>query len=262
MSDTNTEAPNGNKAAIVIEDVHYAITGKQILDGVSCSVSKGAILSVMGMSGCGKTTLLHCLGGLLSPTSGQIYVDGDPIVGLRERELNDVRQKMGMVFQYAALFDSLTVYENVAFGLRRRRNLKEAEIQRIVKEKLAIAAVSGTELLYPSELSGGMAKRVGLARALAMEPEILLYDEPTSGLDPVVASVIDEQIMRTRDKLGVTSVVVSHNVSSVMRMSDLVAVLDKGRIRALGTPEAIRATVDPMVRQFIEGRTQGPIEVA
>ena len=248
--------------AIILEDVRYKVSGKEVLKGVSFSIPKGEILSVMGMSGCGKTTLLHCLGGLTAPTSGQIYIDGDPIVGLREQELNRVREKMGMVFQYAALFDSLTVYENVAFGLRRRRHLKEAEIQRIVKEKLTVAAVSGTERLYPAELSGGMAKRVGLARALAMEPAILLYDEPTSGLDPVVASLIDEQIMRTRDQLGVTSVVVSHNVQSVMRMSDHVAVLHDGQIKAFGTPDEIRATTDPIVRQFIEGRTSGPIELA
>jgi phospholipid/cholesterol/gamma-HCH transport system ATP-binding protein len=256
------EMPGSGQPAIVIKDVHYEIAGKQVLKGVSCNVCKGEILSIMGVSGCGKTTLLHCIGGLLAPTSGQIYIEDNPIVGLSERDLNRVREKMGMVFQYAALFDSLTVFENVAFGLRRRRKLNEPEIQRIVKEKLAIAAVSDTERLYPAELSGGMAKRVGLARALAIEPGILLYDEPTSGLDPIVASVIDEQIMRTRDHLGVSSVVVSHSVSSVMHMSDKVALLHDGQIKALGSPEEIRSSNDPFVRQFIEGRAQGPIKVA
>lgn len=262
MTETPEEPSTTGRPAIEIENIHYRISGKDILNGISFTVKRGEILSVMGMSGCGKTTLLHCIGGLSAPTSGQIMIEGEPIVGLREQELNRVREKMGMVFQYAALFDSLTVFENVAFGLRRRRRLKESEIRNIVAEKLAAAAVPGTERLYPAELSGGMAKRVGLARALALEPRILLYDEPTSGLDPVVASVIDEQIMRTRDNLGVTSVVVSHNVPSVMRMSDHVAVLHEGQLKALGTPDEIRSTSDPLVRQFIEGRTTGPIEVA
>lgn len=248
--------------AIRLEDVKFSVPGKDILKGVSFTVNRGEIISVMGMSGCGKTTLLHCLGGLTHPSSGQIYIGDSPIVGMRERELNTVREKMGMVFQYAALFDSLTVYENVAFGLRRRRKLPEAEISRIVTEKLSLAAVPGTEKLHPSELSGGMAKRVGLARALAMEPDILLYDEPTSGLDPVVASVIDEQIMSMRDQLGVTSVVVSHSVPSVFRMSDRIVMLHEGLVREFGTPDEIKNSSDEIVRQFIEGRTSGPIEVA
>ncbi|MDR3708381.1 MAG: ABC transporter ATP-binding protein [Capsulimonadaceae bacterium] len=262
MSTTASDVQGGDRPAIVVDDVRYRVPGKEILKGVTLSVEKGAILSVMGMSGCGKTTLLHCLGGLTTPTSGQITICGKPIVGLRERELNEVRESMGMVFQYAALFDSLTVFENVAFGLRRRKRLPEKEIRRIVTEKLALAAVSGTENMYPAELSGGMAKRVGLARALAMEPTILLYDEPTSGLDPIVVSVIDEQIMRTRDQVGVTSIVVSHNVQSVFRMSDHVAMLHEGQLRAFGTVDEIRNSTDPTVRQFIEGRTTGPIEVA
>ncbi len=254
--------PIEDAAAIRLEDVKYSVPNKDILKGISFEVKRGAILSVMGMSGCGKTTLLHCLGGLSSPTSGEIFIGDAQIVGMRERELNRVRESMGMVFQYAALFDSLTVFENVAFGLRRRKKLKEAEIKRIVGEKLTLAAVPGTERLYPAELSGGMAKRVGLARALAMEPSILLYDEPTSGLDPVVASVIDEQIISMRDKLGVTSVVVSHNMQSVFRMSDHIVMLHEGQLKAFGTPDEIRNSSDPIVQQFVEGRTTGPIELA
>ncbi|HEY3332846.1 MAG TPA: ATP-binding cassette domain-containing protein [Capsulimonadaceae bacterium] len=259
---TDETAQPSDQIAIRLDDVKFSVSGKDILKGVSFSVDKGEIVSVMGMSGCGKTTLLHCLGGLTHPTSGQIYIGDNAIVGMPERELNKVRESMGMVFQYAALFDSLTVFENVAFGLRRRRKLSEADITRIVKEKLALAAVPGTERLHPSELSGGMAKRVGLARALALEPTILMYDEPTSGLDPVVASVIDEQIISMRDQLGVTSVVVSHNVSSVFRMSDHIAMLHEGHLWAFGTPDEIRNSPDPVVQQFIEGRTSGPIEVA
>jgi phospholipid/cholesterol/gamma-HCH transport system ATP-binding protein len=154
------------------------------------------------------------------------------------------------------------VFENVAFGLRRRRHLPEDEIKRIVADKLALAAVPGTENLFPAELSGGMAKRVGLARALALEPKILLYDEPTSGLDPVVATVIDEQIVRMRDEIGVTSIVVSHSVPSVMRISDKVAMLHDGEVKAFGTPVEIRNCADPLVQQFINGRSTGPIEVS
>jgi phospholipid/cholesterol/gamma-HCH transport system ATP-binding protein len=256
------QAPTTDETAIRVNDVRFRVPDKEILKGVTFEVKRGEILSVMGMSGCGKTTLLHCLGALTLPTSGEIFIGDDQIVGMPERELNKVRESMGMVFQYAALFDSLTVFENVAFGLRRRKKLKEPEIKRIVSEKLALAAVPGTERLFPAELSGGMAKRVGLARALAMEPSILLYDEPTSGLDPVVASVIDEQIISMRDQLGVTSVVVSHNMQSVFRMSDHIVMLHEGYMKAYGTPDEIRNSPDPIVQQFVEGRTSGPIELA
>jgi phospholipid/cholesterol/gamma-HCH transport system ATP-binding protein len=248
--------------AITVSDIDYYVPGKQVLKKVSLDVKEGEICSVMGMSGCGKTSLLHCIGGLATPSSGTIMIAGSQIVGMSERELNRVRGHMGMVFQYAALFDSLTVYENVAFGLRRRLKLSEPEIKRIVEEKLALSAVSGTESLMPSQLSGGMAKRVGLARALALEPKILLYDEPTSGLDPVVATVIDEQIKRTRDKLGVTSVVVSHNIPSIFRISDKIAMMNAGEILAFGTPDEIKGSECPEVRQFIEGRAEGPLLVA
>jgi phospholipid/cholesterol/gamma-HCH transport system ATP-binding protein len=248
--------------AIDVRDLAYQIGGKEILRDVSLSIKKGQILCVMGMSGCGKTTLLHCIGALVIPSGGEIYINGTQIVGMDERELNVVREQMGLVFQYAALFDSLTVFDNVAFGLRRRKRLPESEVRRIVPEKLAIAAVGGTERLYPSELSGGMAKRVGLARALAMEPNILLYDEPTSGLDPVIASVIDELIMSMRDRLGVTSIVVSHNIESVFRIADQVAMMHEGRVLAAGTPDQIRACDNPTVQQFIHGKSHGPIEVA
>ena len=249
-------------AWIEVTDLRFGVGQKQILKGVSLGVAPGEILCVMGMSGSGKTTVLHCIGGLTQATGGEIRIGDAQIVGMPEAELNHVRERMGMVFQYAALFDSLSVFENVAFGLRRRRRLPEAEIRRAVAEKLALVGLPGTEDLYPSQLSGGMAKRVGLARAIALSPEILLYDEPTSGLDPVVASVVDELIMQMRDKLGVTSIVVSHNLPSVFRISDRIAMIHEGRVRASGTPAEIQATDDPVVRQFIEGQSHGPIEVA
>jgi len=249
-------------AWIEARNVRYTVGEKQVLRGVTLGVAPGEILCVMGMSGCGKTTLLHCIGGLTAATGGEIRIGDSQIVGMSEDALNRVRERMGMVFQYAALFDSLSVFENVAFGLRRRRKMALDEIKKIVAEKLALVGMAGTEALYPSQLSGGMAKRVGLARAIAISPEILLYDEPTSGLDPVVASVVDELIMQMRDKLGVTSIVVSHNITSIFRISDRVAMLHEGRVQATGTPEQIQASEDPIVRQFIEGRSQGPIAVA
>jgi phospholipid/cholesterol/gamma-HCH transport system ATP-binding protein len=249
------------EAAIVLDNVCYDVPGKNVLKNVSFSVHRGEIVSVMGMSGCGKTSLLRCVGALVRVSSGEIHVDGQAISRMSESELNVVREKMGMVFQYAALFDSLSVFDNVAFGLRRRKKLPEKEVRRIVKDKLALAAIPGADDLLPSELSGGMAKRVGLARALAMEPCILLYDEPTSGLDPVVSAMVDEQIVRMRDELGVTSIVVSHNLTSIFKMSDQVAMLHDGALLAFGTPDEIRTSDDPRVIQFIEGRSDGPLHI-
>lgn len=266
MSTSATPAAPDNilargEASIDVCDLHFQVARKEVLKGIDLRVRPGEILCVMGMSGCGKTTLMHCIGGLIRPTSGEIWIGDSQIVGMREEELNRVRERMGMVFQYAALFDSLTVFENVAFGLRRRRKLLEAEIRQNVADKLALVGLPDTEALYPSQLSGGMAKRVGLARAIAMAPEILLYDEPTSGLDPVVASVVDELIMQMRDKLGVTSIVVSHNLPSIFRIADRIAMLHEGRVLVFGTPDEIKASPDPVVQQFINGQSHGPIEV-
>jgi len=269
LTDAATSEPQARDGAewhepawIEVRDLRYEVPGKQILKGVTLGVAPGEILCVMGMSGSGKTTVLHCMGGLTAPTSGHIRIGDSEIVGMRESELNRVRERMGMVFQYAALFDSLTVFENVAFGLRRRRKLPADEIKNIVAEKLTLVGLPGTEGMYPSQLSGGMAKRVGLARAIALSPEILLYDEPTSGLDPVIASMVDELIMQMRDTLGVTSIVVSHSLPSIFRISDKIAMIHDGRVLAAGTPQEIQACQDPIVRQFIEGRSQGPIDIA
>jgi phospholipid/cholesterol/gamma-HCH transport system ATP-binding protein len=248
-------------ASIDVCTLHYRVERKEVLKGVSLRVRPGEILCVMGMSGCGKTTLMQCIGGLIRPSSGEIWIGDEQIVGMKEEALNTVRERMGMVFQYAALFDSLSVFENVAFGLRRRRKLSEAEIAQVVAEKLALVGLPETEALFPSQLSGGMAKRVGLARAIAMAPERLLYDEPTSGLDPVVASVVDELIVQMRDKLGVTSIVVSHNLPSVFRISDRIAMLHEGHVLVFGTPDEVKASPNPIVQQFIHGETHGPIEV-
>ncbi len=256
-----TQGATHGAASIDVCGLRYRVERKEVLRGIDLQVRPGEILCVMGMSGCGKTTLMHCIGGLIRPTGGEIWIGDSQIVGMTEDALNRVRERMGMVFQYAALFDSLTVFENVAFGLRRRRQMSEPEIGQAVAEKLALVGLPDTEQVYPSQLSGGMAKRVGLARAIALAPEILLYDEPTSGLDPVVASVVDELIMQMRDKLGVTSIVVSHNLPSVFRIADKIAMLHDGQVLAYGTPDEINACTNPIVQQFIQGRSHGPIEV-
>jgi phospholipid/cholesterol/gamma-HCH transport system ATP-binding protein len=241
--------------------LEYAVSGKQVLRGVDLDVPAGTIVAVMGISGGGKTSLLKCLGGLVRPTGGTIRVGDVETTALSETELNDQRRRMGMVFQYAALFDSLTVYENVVFGLKYHERRPERELREIARDRLAAVGMEGTEELYPAQLSGGMRKRVGLARALAVEPRVVFYDEPTSGLDPVVARVIDDLIVSVRDRLGVTSVVVSHDVENVLRIADYASLLHEGRIIEYGTPEEIRESEDPAVRQFIEGRAEGPIRI-
>jgi len=239
----------------------YTIQDRHILRGVDMRVERGETFAVVGFSGVGKSTLLKCIAGLIEPTSGEVIIDGVNIVGMAESKLRSVRAKIGMAFQNAALFDSLTVYENVSFGLRHQRRLPEDEIRRIVAEKLALVGLSNTEDLYPSQLSGGMQKRVGIARALAVDPEILLYDEPTSGLDPVMAAVIGDLIIRLRDKLGVTSVVVAHDVALTKKVANRIGMLYGGRICMVGTWAEIAATDNPVVRQFIDGRVEGPVKV-
>ncbi len=235
---------------------------RTIFHDIHLETRPGEILGVMGLSGSGKTSLLKCLGGLLRPTGGEIWIGDREIVGMSETVLNLQRQKMGMVFQYAALFDSLTVFENVIFGLRFHEGHSEQELRTRCAGLLNSVGLSGVEELLPAQLSGGMRKRVGLARALAMEPEVVFYDEPTSGLDPVVARVIDDLIQSTRDQTGLTSILVSHDVPSVLRCADRVAFLHDGVILVCDTPAALRETENEVVRQFIEGRADGPIQVA
>lgn len=245
---------------ITVRQLEYGIEEKSILHDVNLRVQRGETVSVMGVSGSGKTTLLKIMAGLIRPISGQVYIDLSDITRLSEEELNRVRHRLGVVFQYGALFDSLTVYENVAFALMRHTHLSKAEIDDIVEEKLGLVGLPGTQRLMPSQLSGGMQKRVGLARAIAMSPEVLLYDEPTSGLDPVMTTVIDDLIMGMRDRLGVTSVIVSHALPSIFRISDRIAMLHEGTIIAYGSPDEIRGSSDARVQQFIRGKSEGPIQ--
>lgn len=238
--------------AITVSDLVYEVPRKRILNNVNLEVRKGEVLSVMGQSGSGKTTLLKLLTGLLRPTSGQIVIDGTDISRLSEPELDRVRLKLGLVFQYAALFDSLSVYDNIVFGVvRHRKHVPRKELDELVAARLAEVELPGIERMLPSELSGGMQKRVGLARALAMEPSIVFYDEPTSGLDPVTANTIDELILETRKRLDVTSIVVSHHLPSIFRISDRIAMLSQGEIVICGTPDEIRSSPDPEVQAFL-----------
>jgi phospholipid/cholesterol/gamma-HCH transport system ATP-binding protein len=247
--------------AVEIRDLAYRIDGLSVLADIDIVVERGQIAGVVGMSGCGKTSLLRCIAGLVRPTGGSVRIEGREMVGLGERRLADMRRRVGMIFQYAALFDSLTVYENVAFGLRYNTKYREPEIRRIVAEKLALVGMSGTEQMMPSSLSGGMQKRVGMARALAMEPALLLYDEPTSGLDPIMTRAISELIVAMRDRLGVTSIVVTHDMGTVLSTCDIVGLLHQGRMVQIASPERFRESSNPMVRQFVAGSLEGPISI-
>ena len=224
-----------------------------VLDGVSFGIEKGESLVIIGRSGGGKSVLLKHLIGLLKPDAGQVLIDGEDITVMNERELLRVRHRFGMVFQGAALFDSMNVAENVGFAFRRDRRLTEKEIARKVTESLEMVDLPGIENKNPSELSGGMRKRVGLARAIVYEPEIVLYDEPTTGLDPIVSDSIDGLMLRVRDRLQVTTVVVTHDMRTARRVGQRILMLHNKTIYATGTAEDIFGSQDPVVRQFIDG---------
>lgn len=238
---------------IEVRQLEKSFGTHKILDGVNFSIEKGESVVIIGRSGGGKSVLLKHLIALLKPDAGQVLIEGEDIVPLNERELLRIRQKFGMLFQGAALFDSMTVAENIAFPFRRNRSLTEAEVARRVAEVLETVDLPGTETKSPSELSGGMRKRVGLARAIVYHPEIVLYDEPTTGLDPIVSDSIDQLILRVRDRLDVTSVVVTHDMRSARRLGQRILMLHNKKIYATGTPDEIFNSKDPVVRQFVEG---------
>lgn len=246
--------------SIVLDDVHKAFGPKVVLDGLSLEVREGETVAVIGASGSGKSVMLKSIVRLLEPDSGRITVDGEDVSTLDHDELLRMRRELGYVFQFAALFDSLTVFENVAMGLRRMKELSGAEITNAVEESLARVEMEGYGDRLPAQISGGQRKRVGLARAIATRPKYLLYDEPTSGLDPVTTAVINDLIMRMTRELGVTSVVVTHDMNSAYAVADRIAMLYRGRIRFDGTPEELRTTEDPVVRGFVEGRPELMVE--
>jgi len=240
---------------IEFQDVHKAFGPKQVLTGFTLTVQDAETLVLIGYSGTGKSVALKHIVGLLHPDAGEVIVDGRLVPTLDRNGLNDLRRDIGYVFQFAALFDSMTVAENVALGLR-NRDLAEDEIAERVREALALVDLTGTDERTPAELSGGMRKRVGLARAIALRPRYILYDEPTTGLDPVTAAVIDRLMVRTREHLGVTGLVVTHDMRSAYTVGDRIAMLYEGRVRQVGTVAEIQETADPVVRQFIEGRPE------
>ncbi len=238
---------------IQIQDLRKSFNGAEVLRGVTFEIRDGETLVIIGRSGGGKSVLLKHLCGLMRPDAGRVVVDGVDIEPLSERELTPIRKKFGVLFQGAALFDSMTVFENVAFPLREERKWDETEITKRVEQALTIVDLLDAKDKKPAELSGGMRKRAGLARACVANPEYILYDEPTTGLDPILADHINDLILRARDQLHVTSLAVTHDMTSAYKIADRIAMLDEGRIHAVGTPKEIQATTDPIVRQFVTG---------
>jgi phospholipid/cholesterol/gamma-HCH transport system ATP-binding protein len=246
---------------IMIEcgNVWKRFQSKSVLEGVNLEIARGNTLVIMGQSGCGKSVLLKHLVGLLLPDSGRILVDGEDVTKMRRKNLFRLRMRFGMVFQGAALFDSLSVGENVCLALKEHTDKSEDEIEHIGMEKLRMVGLHGIMDKMPSELSGGMKKRVSIARAIAMDPECILYDEPTTGLDPIMADVINNLIMKLENELNITSVVVTHDIHSAYKVADIIAMLHGGRIIAQGTPDEVRMSDNKVLRQFMEGSADGPI---
>ena len=247
---------------IKLKDVYKSFGNKKVLQGFSLDVMEGETMVIIGYSGTGKSVAIKHIVGLLVPDSGTVFVDGLEVPTLPRRELYALRARIGYVFQFAALFDSMSIGDNVAMGLR-KLEMKPSEIRERVTEALRLVDLPDTENRFPAELSGGMRKRVGIARAIALRPKYILYDEPTTGLDPVTSAVIDELMLRMRKQLGVTGVVITHDMRSAYTVGSRIAMLYDGRVRQVGTVDEIRNTKDPVVRQFIEGRaTLNEVEMA
>jgi phospholipid/cholesterol/gamma-HCH transport system ATP-binding protein len=239
---------------IELKDVYKAFGAKRVLEGFSLRVSEGETMVVIGYSGTGKSVAIKHIVGLLEPDRGEVWVDGLSVPTLSRRELSALRSNIGYVFQFAALFDSLSIGDNVAMGLRRDGTMREADIIVRVNEALDLVDLPDVATHFPAELSGGMRKRVGIARAIARRPKYILYDEPTTGLDPVTSAVIDQLILRMQRQLGVTGIVITHDMRSAYMVGTKIAMLYEGKVRQVGTVDEIRHTTDPVVRQFIEGR--------
>lgn len=244
---------------INITDLHKSFGGAKVLKGVNLKIRRGETIVIIGCSGCGKTVLLRHIIGLIKPDSGIVEVDGVDISKISEDELDNIRRKFGMLFQSAALLNSLTVEENIKLGLQEHTNLSEEDMDKIVKNKLGIVGLDGAQRLKPADLSGGMRKRVGLARAISMDPEIILYDEPTTGLDPVRADSINKLILELKNTLNTTSIVITHDMVSTYQIADRIAMLYNGEIIQVGTVQEIKNTDSPVVKQFTTGSNVGPI---
>nr|BAU79803.1 putative methionine import ATP-binding protein MetN [uncultured Aquificaceae bacterium] len=244
---------------IKVENLVKVFGKREVLKNINFDVKEKEVFVIMGGSGSGKSTVIKHIIGLLKPTSGKIYIDGTDITTLKDFEMIEFRKKIGYLFQEGALFDSLKVWENVGFYYLENTKMPEKEIRKLATQKLALVGLNDIEDLYPSQLSGGMRKRVSLARAISYNPQIILYDEPTSGLDPVTSAMIDNLILKLRDDLGVTSIVVTHDLESAFNIADRIAMIHKGVIYAIGTPEEIKKHPDPVVQQFINRKPEGPI---
>lgn len=251
-----------NKPIIQLKKVSKQFGDRKVLDQVDLTINNGETLVIIGRSGVGKSTILKHMAGLTNPDSGEVWVEGLQVDRLNEEKLNDLRKKMGVVFQYAALFDSLTVFENIAFRLLRDFGFSQEKAMTVAKAKLELVGLKDDLMkLKPAQLSGGMRKRVGLARAIAVDPEIILYDEPTSGLDPVTSEAINDLILDMQKKLKVTSVVVTHDMHSAYKVANRIAMIYDGKIIGIGTPDEIRNSKDPYIHQFVTGSVEGPMPI-
>lgn len=248
-------------AIIEFVDVHKSFRGQKVLDGLNLRIARGRTTVIIGRSGGGKSVTLKHMVGLMRPDRGQLLVDGEDVSAFDKNDMNRVRKRFGMLFQEGALFDSMNVGENVAFPLVEHTKLGREEVASRVAEMLRVVGLPGIEEKMPSELSGGMRKRVGLARALIREPEIVLFDEPTSGLDPIMADAIDRLILETRGEAGRTYVVISHDIRATFQIADYIAMLYEGKIIAYGTPDEIRSNSNPFLVQFLQGSAEGPIRI-
>lgn len=244
---------------VEIRDLCFSRGKRKIFDGVRINIARGRVTAIMGPSGCGKTTLLRFIGGQLRPDSGIVLVDGENVPTLRREQLFRVRRKMGMLFQSGALFSDLSVYENVAFPLRAHTRLPESMIRDLVLMKLEAVGLRGAFSLMPAELSGGMARRAALARAIALDPTMVMYDEPFAGQDPIVMGVLVKLIRTLRESLGLTTVIVSHDVEETLSIADYIYVLAEGRVIGEGSPETLRSSTSPFVQQFLNGSADGPV---
>lgn len=245
--------------AVELRDVSFAYDARLVLKGVTMTIPRGKIVAIMGGSGCGKTTLLRLIGGQLRPRSGQVRVGGLSVPDLGPDALYELRRRFGMLFQFGALFTDISAFENIAFPMREHTDLPEELIRDLVLLKLEAVGLRGAAQLMPAELSGGMARRVALARAIALDPLLVMYDEPFAGLDPISLGVVGQLIRRLNDALSITSVVVTHDVYESLKIVDYLYFVSEGRIVASGTPQEIRASSDPFVRQFVDGAPDGPV---
>ena len=246
---------------IEIKNLTKSFKGRKVLNNLNLTIEKGKITVIIGGSGEGKSVILKHIIGLMKPDSGEVLIDGVDITKLDEEKLNKIRKKFGFVFQFAALFDSMTVGENVGFGLLENTKMKIEDIKKIVKERLLNVGLKDVEDKMPSELSGGMKRRVGLARALAIDPEIIIYDEPVTGLDPILSDAINHLIKNTQERLGITSIVVSHDIPGLYKIADKVALIYSGDIKFYGTTEELKNSDNPYVIQFLTGSAEGPIKI-